>query len=83
MQEKKLSGLTADNLTGTGPSGLNPIEFAKQTGATVVSMTGFTGGALRKLADTAFYVESDQYGVIEGMHMVVGSILAFYLKQRK
>ena len=83
MQEKKLPGLTADNLTGKGPGGPNPIEFAKQIGATVVSMTGFIGRALRKLADTVFHVESDQYGVIEDMHMIVGSILAFYLKQRK
>jgi D-sedoheptulose 7-phosphate isomerase len=72
-------------ISGSGNSSnvLEAAKFAKQTGATVVSMTGFTGGALRKLADTSFHVDSDQYGVIEDMHMIVGSILAFYLKQRK
>jgi D-sedoheptulose 7-phosphate isomerase len=69
--------------SGNSPNVIEAAKFAKQTGATVVSMTGFTGGALRKLADTTFHVESDQYGVIEDMHMIVGSILAFYLKQRK
>ena len=40
-------------------------------------------GALQQMADTAFHVDGGQYGVIEDMHMIVGSILAFYLKQRK
>jgi phosphoheptose isomerase len=48
-----------------------------------VGLTGFTGGKLRKEVDICFHVESDQYGVIEDMHMAAGSILAFYLKQRK
>ncbi len=46
-------------------------------------MTGFTGGKLRELVDICLHVDSDQYGVIEDLHMAVGSILAFYLKQRK
>ena len=44
---------------------------------------GMPGLAADNLPDTAFHVERDQYGVIEDMHMIVGSILAFYLKQRK
>lgn len=40
-------------------------------------------GALQKMADTAFHLEGRQYGVIEDMHMIVGSTLAYYLKQRK
>lgn len=40
-------------------------------------------GALQQMADTAFHVGGDQYGVIEDMYMTVDSILAFYLKQHK
>ena len=39
--------------------------------------------ALQQMADTAFHVEGYQYGVIEDMHMMIGSILDFYLKQCK
>jgi D-sedoheptulose 7-phosphate isomerase len=69
--------------SGNSPSVIKAAEYAESVGATTVGMTGFTGGKLRKMVDVCFHVESDQYGVIEDMHMAAGSILAFYLKQRK
>jgi len=69
--------------SGNSPNVIEAAKFAKKKGAVVVGFTGFSGGRLRKLSDVLFHVESDQYGVIEDMHMAVGSILAFYLKQRK
>ena len=69
--------------SGNSPNVIAAAKFAKKKGAVVVGFTGFSGGRLRKLSDVLFHVDSDQYGVIEDMHMAVGSILAFYLKQRK
>lgn len=69
--------------SGNSPNVVKAAEVAKETGASVVAMTGFTGGKLRKMADVCLHVNSDQYGVIEDLHMAAGSILAFYLKQRK
>lgn len=69
--------------SGNSPNVVKAAEFAKKKGATVIGMTGFSGGKLRKLADICLHIDSDQYGVIEDLHMAVGSILAFYLKQRK
>jgi len=72
-------------ISGSGNSQniLKAAKLAKSKGAVTVSMTGFTGGKLRKFTDICFHVNSDQYGVIEDMHMAAGSILAFYLKQRR
>jgi D-sedoheptulose 7-phosphate isomerase len=72
-------------ITGSGNSAnvLAAADYARQQGATVIAMTGFTGGKLRAIADITFHVDSDQYGVIEDLHMGAGSILAFYLKQRR
>jgi D-sedoheptulose 7-phosphate isomerase len=72
-------------ITGSGnsPNVIKAAEFAKMVGAVTIGMTGFTGGKLRKLVDICLHIESDQYGVIEDLHMAAGSILAFYLKQRK
>ncbi len=72
-------------ITGSGnsPNVIKAAEFAKKAGATTIGMTGFTGGKLRKMVDICLHIESDQYGVIEDLHMAAGSILAFYLKQRK
>lgn len=69
--------------SGNSPNVIKAAQFAKSRGAVTVGMTGFTGGKLRKLVDICLHVECDQYGVIEDLHMAAGSILAFYLKQRK
>ena len=69
--------------SGNSPNVLKAARFAKKKGAVTIGMTGFSGGKLRKLVDVCLHINSDQYGVIEDLHMAAGSILAFYLKQRK
>lgn len=69
--------------SGNSPNVVKAAEYAKEIGAVTIGMTGFTGGKLRKLVDICLHIDSDQYGVIEDLHMAAGSILAFYLKQRK
>lgn len=69
--------------SGNSPNIIEAARYAQAQGAAVVGLTGFSGGELHNIADVVFHVDSDQYGVIEDMHMIVGSILAFYLKQRK
>jgi D-sedoheptulose 7-phosphate isomerase len=69
--------------SGNSPNVVKAADLSSKKGATTVGMTGFTGGKLRQMADVCLHVNSDQYGVIEDLHMAAGSILAFYLKQRK
>lgn len=69
--------------SGNSPSVVKAARFAKKKGAFVIGMTGFSGGALRRLSDVCLHIDTDQYGVIEDLHMAAGSMLAFYLKQRK
>ena len=69
--------------SGNSPNVIKAAEYAREKGATTIGMTGFTGGKLRKMVDICLHIDSDQYGVIEDLHMAAGSILAFYLKQRK
>lgn len=69
--------------SGNSPNVIRAARFARSKGATTIGMTGFRGGRLRKLVDLCLHVESDQYGVIEDLHMGVGSLLAFYFRQRR
>lgn len=69
--------------SGNSASVLKAARFAKRRGAVTIGMTGFTGGRLRRIVDVCVHVNSDQYGVIEDLHMAVGSMVAFYLKQRR
>lgn len=69
--------------SGNSPNLLRAAELARERGATVAALLGFDGGALLALAHIPVLVPSDQYGCIEDLHMSVGHVLAFYLKQRE
>lgn len=69
--------------SGNSPNMVRAAAFARRKGALTIGMTGFSGGKLRQMVDVCLHVDSDQYGVIEDLHMAAGSLLAFYLKQRR
>lgn len=71
-------------ISGSGNSAnlIAAAKLARKRGAKVVSLLGFDGGKLKALSDESLLIPSDQYGVIEDMHMAVAHILTFYLKQR-
>ncbi len=69
--------------SGNSPNLLKAARFAKERGATVASLLGFDGGKLLAQSDISVLVASDQYGVIEDLHLSIGHILTFFLKQRR
>lgn len=72
-------------ISGSGNSAnlLRAAKLARSRRATVVGLLGFDGGALKRLCHDFLLVPSDQYGVIEDLHMSIAHILTFYLKQKK
>ena len=69
--------------SGNSPNLLKAAALAKARGAKTAALLGFDGGKLKGKVDLALLVSSDQYGVIEDLHMSIGHILTFYLKQRE
>lgn len=69
--------------SGNSKNLLEAARLAKKRGALTVGLLGFDGGKLAGLVDVRLLVSSDQYGVIEDVHMGIGHILTFFLKQRK
>lgn len=71
-------------ITGSGnsPNLLRAAAVARARGAKVVGLLGFDGGKLKSRCDESLLIPSDQYGVIEDLHMAVAHILTFYLKQK-
>lgn len=69
--------------SGNSPNLLAAAKLARRQGAKVVSLLGFDGGRLKALSDEFVLIPSDQYGIIEDMHMAVAHILTFYLKQKR
>ena len=72
-------------ISGSGNSAnlLRAAELSRARGAKVVGLLGFDGGKLAALCDESLLIPSDQYGVIEDMHMAVAHVLTFYLKQKR
>lgn len=68
--------------SGNSPNLLRACEWARSHGLTVVALTGFDGGRVKALADIHIHVPSDNYGVIEDLHMSVGHIAAQMLQNR-
>ena len=68
--------------SGNSPNLLRACEWAKENGLTVIALTGFTGGKVKNLADLHINVPSENYGVIEDLHLSIAHIIAQGLKAR-
>lgn len=67
--------------SGNSPNLLKAAKLARARKAQTAALLGFDGGKLKDLVDLPVLVASDQYGVIEDLHMAVCHIITFYLKQ--
>jgi D-sedoheptulose 7-phosphate isomerase len=60
---------------------LKAVEYAKKRGAFTIGLTGFDGGALRKVAHENIHVATPHgdYGPVEDIHLILGHLVASYL----
>src|SRR4051812_28391091 len=68
--------------SGNSPNLLRACEYAKENGLTVIALTGFAGGKVKGLANLHINVPSENYGVIEDLHLSIAHIVAQGLKSR-
>jgi len=57
--------------SGNSKNVLKAVDYAKSKGATVIGMTGFKGGQLRKAADISIHSDAMDMEVAEDVHMAV------------
>ncbi len=69
--------------SGNSPNLLRAARLARARGAKTAALLGFDGGKLKRLVELPILVASDQYGVIEDLHLSIGHILTFFLKQHR
>ncbi|HEV8291567.1 MAG TPA: SIS domain-containing protein [Tepidisphaeraceae bacterium] len=68
--------------SGNSPNLLRACEWAKENGLTVIALTGFSGGKVKNLAHLHINVPSENYGMIEDLHLSIAHIVAQGLKAR-
>ncbi len=61
--------------SGNSPNIVEAVKLAQALGATTIGILGFDGGALRDLVHASILVPSDDYGIIEPVHLALDHVL--------
>ena len=56
--------------SGNSPNVVEAVKYANENGMKTFGMTGYDGGALRKIAQQSLHVPSFNMGALEAVHMV-------------
>lgn len=77
---KKEDILIAISCSGNSPNIMKAVNYANDIGATIIGVTGFNGGQLKKNCDINFHVptKKGEYGLVEDMHMILDHIIYSY-----
>ena len=74
--------LVAISGSGNSANVINAVEYAHETGMTVVGVTGFDGGKLRELSDITIHVPCDDMCQSEAVHSVIFHMVVDLLRER-
>ena len=72
----------AISCSGNSPNVVRAVEYAASQGITTIGITGFGGGKLAKIAATSLVFASKDYGQLEDIHMGLGHIISYLVKER-
>ncbi len=61
--------------SGASENVLRAIRHAKAIGCKTIGWTGFGGGKLARLADVSVVVDSQEYGPVEDVHLILNHVL--------
>ena len=72
--------LIAFSCSGNSQNIIKAVNHAKELETPVLGITGFDGGALKKLSDINFHVQTkkEEYGIVEDVHMILNHIIYSY-----
>lgn len=72
--------IIAISCSGNSPNITKAINYAKEVGSTIIGVTGFDGGELKRLSDINFHVDAPkgEYGLVEDVHMILDHMIYSY-----
>jgi len=73
--------VVAISASGNSKNLLKAFEYANENGIKTVAITGFSGGAMKEMADEGIHVPTGpkEYGPAEDAHMILDHLLGNYL----
>ena len=75
--------LIAISSSGNSENILRAVRRASERDMLTIGLSGFSGGALRSLADISLHVPVDNYGVVEDAHQALMHIVAQFITARR
>lgn len=75
--------LVAISSSGRSANIVKALAWARDNGLRTIAITGFDGGAARRVAEVAIHADCNNYGVIEDLHQAVMHALAQYIRQSR
>jgi D-sedoheptulose 7-phosphate isomerase len=78
---KKGDALLLVSSSGGSPNVIEACAAAKARGLVTIALVGFTGGALKDMADHCLFVPFHNYGIVEDLHQASVHVITQYLKE--
>lgn len=75
--------LVAVSSSGRSANIVRALSWACDHGLRTIALTGFDGGAARRIADVSLHVDAANYGVVEDLHQAVMHALAQSIRQSR
>lgn len=69
--------------SGNSENVIRAVEYAKDHGAVIVGMTGYSGGRLMGLSDFKLHVPVDNMQIVEDIHMMFDHLIMYTLCERE
>jgi len=84
-QIKSEDVLIAISCSGNSQNITKAAQYACDQGATIIGLTGFDGGELKRLATHSFHIQTpaSEYGLVEDMHMILDHMIYSYYINKK
>lgn len=76
--------LIAISCSGNSGNIVKAANYAKEIGSTIIGLTGFDGGQLKKISDINYHIDTikGEYGIVEDAHMILDHIIySYYIAQ--
>ena len=75
--------LIAVSSSGRSPNIVRALTWARDHSLRTISITGFSGGAARTVAEVSIHVDCANYGIVEDLHQAIMHALAQYIRQSR
>jgi phosphoheptose isomerase len=69
------------SVSGNSENVVRAMQYAKAVGCYVIAWTGIGGGKMGEISDLSVIVESDQYGPVEDVHLILNHILHAWISE--